>query len=175
MDKVYERAARLVKRTLDVEGAVVMDVSHFAVLESVKAEGSISVVVHNGDPHTNSSHSIPTDEYDRFLEFFTKNPEGKVVEGIMPRCFRSLLPIRVQHALRKCGQLFVMQRVIEHQSCLSSILTNGHLRCYVRITLLVTESHMWVFKCLDGVFAHIFTYSWRVMNFHTCELLVSVA
>ena len=48
-----------------------MDVSHFAVLESVKAEGSISVVVHNGDPQSNTSYSIPTDEYDRFLEFFS--------------------------------------------------------------------------------------------------------
>ena len=104
MDKVYERAARLVKRTLDVEGAVVMDVSHFAVLESVKAEGSISIVMHtgNGDEQTCAlAHSIPAGEYDQFLEFFMKNSEGKVVEGIMPRCFRTLLPTRVQHALRE--------------------------------------------------------------------------
>ena len=28
MDQIYERAANLIKRTLDVEGSVVMDVSH---------------------------------------------------------------------------------------------------------------------------------------------------
>lgn len=104
MDKVYERAAKLVKRTLDVEGAIVMDVSHVAVVESVKAEGSISVVMHNGDPQSStSSYSISTEDYSRFLEFFMRNPEGKVVEGIMPRCFRTLLPTRVQHALRECN------------------------------------------------------------------------
>ena len=41
MDKVYERAAKLVKKTLDVEGAIVMDVSHADVLETISAEGTM--------------------------------------------------------------------------------------------------------------------------------------
>ncbi|KAG1763527.1 hypothetical protein EDD22DRAFT_969361 [Suillus occidentalis] len=45
MDRVYDRAARLVKRTLDVEEVVVMDVSHCEVLETLSAEAMISVVV----------------------------------------------------------------------------------------------------------------------------------
>ncbi|KAJ8468527.1 hypothetical protein ONZ45_g17212 [Pleurotus djamor] len=50
MDRVYSRAAKLVKRTLDVEGVVVMDVSHCEVLESLgSAEGSVSVVMHRGE------------------------------------------------------------------------------------------------------------------------------
>ena len=49
MDRVYERAAKLVKKTLDVEGATVMDVSHFDVLETTKGEGAISIVCHHGD------------------------------------------------------------------------------------------------------------------------------
>ena len=49
MDRVYERAARLVKRTLDVEGAVVMDVSTFDVLETTKAEGALSIVCHHAE------------------------------------------------------------------------------------------------------------------------------
>jgi hypothetical protein len=45
MDRVYDRAARLVKRTLDVEEVVVMDVSHCEVLETLSAEATISVVM----------------------------------------------------------------------------------------------------------------------------------
>ncbi|KAH8118230.1 hypothetical protein DFH11DRAFT_1724183 [Phellopilus nigrolimitatus] len=105
MDRVYERAAKLVKKTLDVEGAIVMDVSHFDVLETTKAEGAISIVCHHGDcalgeAHGGTTtHSVPTDEFPLFMEFFSKYPEGKIAEGIVPRCFRSLLPTRIQHAL----------------------------------------------------------------------------
>ncbi|KAI5117962.1 hypothetical protein M0805_001623 [Coniferiporia weirii] len=116
MDRVYERAARLVKRTLDVEGAVVMDVSHFDVLETTKAEGALSIVCHHSEcapisgdngtsePHgtstpTPTTHSVPPDEYPLLMEFFLKYPEGRVAEGIVPRCFRAILPTRIQHAL----------------------------------------------------------------------------
>ena len=109
MDRVYERAARLVKKTLDVEGATVMDVSHFDVLETTKAEGEISLVCHHGTGDNNvgtKTYSIPTDEYPLFMEFFRKYPEGKIAEGIVPRCFRTILPTRIQHALSKwCRQL----------------------------------------------------------------------
>ena len=144
MDKVYERAAKLVKRTLDVEGAVVMDVSHFAVLESVKAEGSIAVVMHNGESQANaSSYSIPTEEYEPFLDFFKKNTEGKIVEGIMPKCFRTLLPIRVQHALRKFDSLSLCgaEGSNRTQSFPSSTLTSGLSRSCVHTTLQAIESH----------------------------------
>lgn len=104
MDKVYERAAKLVKRTLDVEGAVVMDVSHFAVLETTKAEGTISVVMHHGDAQKDSTtHYISPDEYALFTEFFARYPEGKIAEGIVPQCFRTMLPTRIQHALSERG------------------------------------------------------------------------
>ncbi|KAL5526390.1 hypothetical protein ACEPAF_8113 [Sanghuangporus sanghuang] len=107
MDRVYDRAAKLVRKTLDVEGATVMDVSLFDVLETTKAEGAISIVCHHGDCvgegqaaiTTTTTHSIPTDEYQSFMEFFSKYPEGKVAEGIIPKCFRSMLPTRIQHAL----------------------------------------------------------------------------
>ena len=137
MDRVYESAARLVKKTLDVEGALVMDVSHFDVLETTKSEGSISIVCHqggNGEGGANASssqlgisavagtasgtsvnstegkelghggtitHQIPAEEYKLFMEFFAKYPEGKVAEGVIPQCFRTILPKRIQHALSK--------------------------------------------------------------------------
>jgi pimeloyl-CoA synthetase len=100
MEKVYERAARLVKRTLDVEGAVVMDVSHVEVLETTKAEAMISIVSHHGDAST-SVHSVSNAEYAKIRDFFVKFPQGKVTEGVVPLCFRSMLPTtRIQHALR---------------------------------------------------------------------------
>ena len=101
MDRVYDRAAKLVTKTLDVEGAVVMDVSHFDVLESIKMDSAISVVLHSGDPQQTGATpvSIPTDEYSSFMDFFVKYPEGKIAEGIVPMGFRSLLPTRIQHAL----------------------------------------------------------------------------
>lgn len=136
MDRVYESAAKLVKKTLDVEGAVVMDVSHFDVLETTKSEGNISIVCHqggNGDSIANGSssqsgaptglestsgtfaasldgkephggtitHHIPREEYSLFLDFFAKYPDGKIAEGVIPPCFRSILPRRIQHALSK--------------------------------------------------------------------------
>ncbi|KAJ2968558.1 hypothetical protein NUW54_g13181 [Trametes sanguinea] len=50
MEQIYVRAARLVKRTLDVEDAIIMDVSHVDVLETVGAESSTSLTLHHADP-----------------------------------------------------------------------------------------------------------------------------
>ena len=49
LDKVYARAARLVQKTLDVEGVIVMDVAHGEVVETAAAEGIVSVIVHHAD------------------------------------------------------------------------------------------------------------------------------
>ncbi|KAF8656850.1 hypothetical protein AX16_002397 [Volvariella volvacea WC 439] len=100
MDKVYDRAAKLVKRTLDVEGVIVMDVSHCEVLESMSAEGSVSVVMHHGDPSIETtSRQLSSEEYHKLNAFFAKHPDGKISEGIVPPCFRPFLPTHIQYAL----------------------------------------------------------------------------
>jgi len=102
MEQVYLRAARLVKRTLDVEGAVVLDVTHVDVVETVGAESAMAVTVHNADRIAGSataSKSLSKEEYSRLQEFFTKNPDGKVCEGIVPTTLRPFLPQRIQYAL----------------------------------------------------------------------------
>jgi hypothetical protein len=100
MEKVYERAAKLVKRTLDVQGAIVLDVSHSDVLETINAEGSVSVVLHNADPRDGSQTvQLSPEEYMNLQEFFARYPEGRVSEGIVPTCLRGFLPTHIQYAL----------------------------------------------------------------------------
>jgi len=102
MDKVYDRAAKLVKRTLDVEGVIVMDVAHCEVLESMNSEGAISVTLHHGDSEMDMTRrQLTTEEYRRLDSFFDSHPDGKVSEGIMPPCFRPFLPTHIQYALSK--------------------------------------------------------------------------
>lgn len=100
MDKVYDRAAKLVKRTLDVEGVLVMDVSHTDILESMSAEGSVSVALHHGDPGKEMTRrQLTTEEYYRLNSFFDKYPDGRISEGIIPPSFKPFLPMHVQYAL----------------------------------------------------------------------------
>ena len=100
MEQVYERAARLVKRTLDVEGAIVMDVSHVDVLETVGAESTTSISIHSDDPQFGSTNrTLNADEYTKLQEFFSKSPDGKICEGVLPAGLRPFLPSRIQYAL----------------------------------------------------------------------------
>ncbi|KAG6854400.1 hypothetical protein C0991_007391 [Blastosporella zonata] len=100
MDKVYDRAAKLVKRTLDVEGVIVMDVSHCEVLESMSAEGTVSVNMHFGDPNVQTTkRQLSSEEYQMLNAFFAKYPDGKISEGIVPPSFRPFLPTHIQYAL----------------------------------------------------------------------------
>ena len=107
MDKVYDRAAKLVQRTLDVEGVIVMDISHCEVFESVNAEGSVSVTMHHGDPNLEMTRrQLTTEEYHKLNSFFAKYPDGKISEGIIPPSFRPFLPTHIQYALSKSSTLY---------------------------------------------------------------------
>ena len=104
MDKVYDRAAKLVKRTLDVEHVIVMDVTHCDVVESMNAEGNVSVTMHHGEPEMEmTKRELTAEEYHRLGAFFEKHPDGKISEGIMPPCFRPFLPTHIQYALSECS------------------------------------------------------------------------
>lgn len=102
MEKIYDRAAKLVKRTLDVEGVIVMDVFHCEVPEKVENEGNISVALHHGDPEKEQT-SVPltTTEYKELNAFFEEFPQGKISEGIIPQSFRPFLPVHIQYALSR--------------------------------------------------------------------------
>lgn len=100
MDRIYDRAASLVRTTLDVEGVLVIDISQADLAESIGAETTASVVLHHGQPHSAATtRSVSFDEYSRLIDFFMKFPEGRISDGIMPTCFRPFLPTHIQYAL----------------------------------------------------------------------------
>ncbi|KAJ7058296.1 hypothetical protein C8F01DRAFT_932823, partial [Mycena amicta] len=82
MDTVYARAAKLVQHTLDVDGVMVIDVSHCEVLESMTSEATVSVVLHHGDAETpTSSRTLTVEEYRRLNEFFVRYPRERFQRG----------------------------------------------------------------------------------------------
>lgn len=130
MDKVYDRAAKLVKRTLDVEGVAVMDVSHCEILETMGSEANVAVTMHCGEAGSEpKKQTLTTDEYRRLNLFFAKYPEGKISEGIMPPCFRPFLPTHIQYALSEYN-LFLHLNVPDTRAQLCQFITstNNYLR-----------------------------------------------
>lgn len=113
MDQVYERAAKLVKRTLDVEGSIVMDVSHVDVLETTGSESSVSVTLYNADSQAGSTSKVLSrEDYVKLADFFAKHPEGKICEGVVPASLRAFLPAPfIQYALSKCSVLYALGTV----------------------------------------------------------------
>ncbi|KAF9532582.1 hypothetical protein CPB83DRAFT_880691 [Crepidotus variabilis] len=100
MERVYDRAAKLVQRTLDVEGVVVMDVSHCEVLESITTDSTVSITMHHGDQGKElTRRQLSMDECHNLLAFFQKYPDGRISEGIIPHSFKPFLPTHVQYAL----------------------------------------------------------------------------
>jgi hypothetical protein len=100
MDKVYDRAAKLVKRTLGVEGVIVLDVSNCEAPETAGSEVSVSVIMYNGDPHIETTmRSLSPEEFIMLNAFFGKYRDGKISEGIVPSSLRPFLPTHIQYAL----------------------------------------------------------------------------
>ena len=105
MDRVYQRAAKLVKKTLDVEGALVMDMSHGEVLETVGAEAAVSVIVHSAEDTT--THQLQGDACVRIWDMFLKYPDGRIFEALVPAPLRPFVPNGTQYALCKCDSFEV--------------------------------------------------------------------
>jgi hypothetical protein len=99
MDRVYQRAAKLVKKTLDVEGALVMDMSRGEVLETVGAESAMTVIVHSAEDTT--THQVQGDACVRIWDMFLKYPDGRAFEALVPAPLRPFVPNGTQYALCK--------------------------------------------------------------------------
>ena len=134
MEQIYERAARLVKRTLDVQGAVVMDVSHVDVVENISAESSTSITIHSHDPQVGTSHKmLNADEFAKLQDFFSKHPEGKMCEGVLPAGLRPFLPPQIEYALGWCLSVFRNSFLISIHSCPDIQYRQASLRYIVRV------------------------------------------
>ena len=108
MEQIYERAAKLVKRTLDVEGAIVLDVSHVDVVENISAESSTSITIHSDVQQVGSvNRLLDPDEFAKLQDFFSKSPDGKFCEGVLPSGLRPFLPSHIQYALGLCFLFFL--------------------------------------------------------------------
>lgn len=97
MDRVYQRAAKLVKKTLDVEGALVMDMSHGEVLETVGAEAVVSLIVHSGEDTT--THQVQGDACVRIWDMFLRYPDGRAFEAVVSAPLRPFVPNGTQYSL----------------------------------------------------------------------------
>ena len=99
MDRVYQRAAKLVKKTLDIEGALVMDMSHGEVLETVGEEANMSLIVHSAEDTT--TYQVQGDVCVRIWDMFLKYPDGRIFEALVPAPLRPFVPNGTQYALCK--------------------------------------------------------------------------
>ncbi len=101
MERIYARAADLVKGTLDVEGACVMDVSRSGLHEPTSSsEGQLSITLYDAESKTASDTRIlSAGDYLEVVMFFSKQPDGVVVENQLPVWLRDILPKDILHAL----------------------------------------------------------------------------
>lgn len=100
MDRVYQRAAKLVKKTLDVEGALVVDMSHGEILETVAAEAAVSLIVYSAED--TATHQVQGDACVRMWDLFLKYPDGRAFEAVVPPPLRPFVPNETQYTLCKC-------------------------------------------------------------------------
>ncbi|KAF8591093.1 hypothetical protein K439DRAFT_1656912 [Ramaria rubella] len=100
MEKIYDRAAKLVKRTLDVEGAILIDVSSFEEFDTLNSEAELSVLLYHSDPKQGpQTKPLTPAGFEQMAQFFKDFPDGKVSEAVLPACIRGLMPGNVHYAL----------------------------------------------------------------------------
>lgn len=100
MEKIYDRAAQLVKRTLDVEGAVLIDVSSFEEYDTQNNDGPMNVMLYHSDPkQAPEPKPLTASGFAQMAHFFKDWPDGKISEVVLPSCIRGLMPENIHYAL----------------------------------------------------------------------------
>ena len=104
MDRVYERAVSLAKRTLSVDGALVVDISSFHTIEKTRRKDSMTATVYHSEnldrQDARQQASLSEDDYDNIVNFFKSFPDGHIYHDRFPLPFmRHVLPQRTQYAL----------------------------------------------------------------------------
>lgn len=104
MDRVYEKAASLAKRTLSVDGALVVDISSFHTTEKTHRKDSMTATVYHSEildrQDARPQASLSEDDYDNVVNFFKIFPDGHIYHDRFPLPFiQRVLPQRTQYAL----------------------------------------------------------------------------
>jgi hypothetical protein len=104
MDRVYEKAVSLAKRTLSVDGAVVVDISSFHTAEKTHRKDSMTATVYYSEDldrrNARPQVSLSEGDYDIVVNFFQRFPDGHIYHDRFPLPFmQHVLPQRVQYAL----------------------------------------------------------------------------
>lgn len=142
MDRVYDHAAKLVQRTLDVEGVFVMDVTHCDVVETMGSEGNVSVALHSGKPGSEMEmHQLTSKDFKDLKEFFTKHPQGKISEGIIPQCFRPYMPTHIRYALSTLHDCLTLEFFRFSSFFTHSCSNIQHRQTSICFTLCIQQQH----------------------------------
>ena len=104
MDRVYEKAASLAKRTLSLDGALVVDISSFHTAEKTHSKDSMTAMVYNSEnvDQRNARLQVHLSEgdYDNVVNFFERFPDGHIYHDRFPLSFmQHVLPQRTLYAL----------------------------------------------------------------------------
>lgn len=104
MDKVYDKAVSLAKRTLSVDGALVVDISSFHTAEKTHRKDSMTATVYHsetlGRQDARPQANLSEGDYDNVDNFFKRFPDGHIYHDRFPLPFmQHVLPQRTQYAL----------------------------------------------------------------------------
>ncbi|TRM64846.1 hypothetical protein BD626DRAFT_235977 [Schizophyllum amplum] len=107
MEVVYDRAAKLVKQTLDVDDCKVLDFSHGDVLDTMGDEphaesSSVSIITYQGTGVPTTSKPLTPEQLRLINSYFEKHSKGRVIEpmeSILRTTFTEILPTDIQYAL----------------------------------------------------------------------------
>lgn len=130
MDKVYDRAARLVRRTLAVEGALVLDLSHFEKLEGLGPDNK-PVTIFQADAYDPGAAASSPKE-----DTFGHAQTSENAPGPRNSSFQPIAPWSILGSSEKLDPPAARGRVVsaaEHSSVSDFLLAHPDGRIYERV------------------------------------------
>ncbi|KAF8199645.1 hypothetical protein BJ912DRAFT_1020221 [Pholiota molesta] len=143
--QIYDRAAKLVKRTLDVEGVIVPEKS--------RTRANLYRTAPWRPREEQTSVPLTMTEYKELNAFFEEFPQGKISEGIIPQSFRPFLPVHIQYALTSFALLCAYNTQNHQQRFLE-----GHELSYLRAIGVIILSAVLKKRMLEGDKAKNFSF-----------------
>lgn len=127
MTEVYSRAAKLISKTLDLDGCSILDISQFERLQSTDALGNQHTVYHanpfsgstaagyemaesfgavtafpilaSTGPNEPRTRPLTSEEHQRMSKFLEENRDGRIYENIVPTWIRYVFPPSLKYGM----------------------------------------------------------------------------